>query len=122
MELDTDTFSEVQRVHAYLLNDSLVITTFVPNRRGPVRYKYQALYELDSLAVVNVRDVGPVKNAFKILMFPDQRIYRADNSKIKRTWLDKLEEAKKTKAAADTHRRELAEQMSVESNDYNREY
>ncbi|XP_033642017.1 exocyst complex component 8-like isoform X2 [Asterias rubens] len=119
VELDTDTFSEVQRVHAYLLNDSLVITTFVPNRRGPVRYKYQALYELDSLAVVNVRDVGPVKNAFKILMFPDQRIYRADNSKTKRTWLDKLEEAKKTKAAADTHRRELAEQMSVESNDYN---
>ncbi|XP_038076884.1 exocyst complex component 8-like [Patiria miniata] len=119
VELDTDTFSEVQRVHAYLLNDSLVITTFVPNRRGPVRYKYQALYELDSLAVVNVRDVGPVKNAFKILMFPDQRIYRADNSRTKRTWLDKLEEAKKNKAAADAHRRELAEQMSVESSDYN---
>ncbi|XP_022090241.1 exocyst complex component 8-like isoform X2 [Acanthaster planci] len=119
VELDTDTFSEVQRVHAYLLNDSLVITTFVPNRRGPVRYKYQVLYELDSLAVVNVRDVGPVKNAFKILMFPDQRIYRADNSRTKRTWLDKLEEAKKTKAAADAHRRELAEQMSVESSDYN---
>lgn len=27
------------------------------HRRGPVRYKFQALFELDSLAVVNVRDV-----------------------------------------------------------------
>ena len=32
VELDTDTFSEVQHVHAYLLNDCLVITTPVVNR------------------------------------------------------------------------------------------
>lgn len=48
-----------------------------------MKYKYQALYELDSLAVVNVKDVGPVKNAFKVLMFPDTRIYQAENPKAK---------------------------------------
>lgn len=52
-------------------------------RRGPVKYKYQALYELDSLAVVNVKDVGPMKNAFKVLMFPDTRMYQAENPKAK---------------------------------------
>lgn len=52
-------------------------------RRGPVKYKYQALYELDSLAVVNVKDVGQVKNSFKVLMFPDTRIYQAENPKAK---------------------------------------
>lgn len=52
-------------------------------RRGPVKYKFLALYELDSLAVVNVRDVGPVKNAFKVLMFPDTRMYQAENPKAK---------------------------------------
>lgn len=31
-----------------------------------MRYRFQGLYELDSLAVVNVRDAGPNKNAFKI--------------------------------------------------------
>ena len=48
-----------------------------------MKYKYQALYELDSLAVVNAKDVGPVKNAFKILMFPDTRMYQTDNPKAK---------------------------------------
>ena len=52
-------------------------------RRGPVKYKFQSLYELDSLAVVNARDVGPCKNAFKILMFPDTRMFQADNPKTK---------------------------------------
>ncbi|XP_072035094.1 LOW QUALITY PROTEIN: exocyst complex component 8-like [Amphiura filiformis] len=119
VELDTDSFSEVQHVHAYLLNDCLVITTPVVNRRGPVRYKYQALYELDSLAVVNVRDVGPVKNAFKLLMFPDQRIYRADESKTKNRWLKKMDQAKKAKQAHDKKKKELEAQKSIESDAYN---
>ena len=48
-----------------------------------MRYRFQGLYELDSLAVVNVRDAGPVKNAFKILMFPETRMYQADSAKSK---------------------------------------
>ena len=66
------------------------------SRRGPVKYKFQTLYELDSLAVVNARDVGPCKNAFKILMFPDTRMFQADNPKTKvcaillNTWKQQL--------------------------------
>ncbi len=52
-------------------------------RRGPVKYSFQVLYELDSLAVVNARDVGGSKNAFKILMFPDTRMFQAENPKAK---------------------------------------
>lgn len=48
-----------------------------------MKYRFQGLYELDSLAVVNVRDAGPVKNAFKILMFPETRMYQADSAKTK---------------------------------------
>ena len=51
-----------------------------------MKYKFQSLYELDSLAVVNARDVGPVKNAFKILMFPDTRMYQAESPKEKVTF------------------------------------
>lgn len=51
--------------------------------RGPVKYRFQTLYELDSLAVVNARDVGQCKNAFKILMFPDTRMFQAENPKSK---------------------------------------
>ena len=52
-------------------------------RRGPVKYRFQTLYELDSLAVVNARDVGQCKNAFKVLMFPDTRVFQAETPKAK---------------------------------------
>ena len=53
-----------------------------------MKYKFQALYELDSLAVVNARDVANCKNAFKILMFPDSRMFQAENAKekVRREW------------------------------------
>ena len=52
-------------------------------RRGPVKYRFQILYELDSLAVVNVRDTSVIKNAFKLLMFPDTRMFQAESPKAK---------------------------------------
>lgn len=32
VELDGETYLETQKVHIYLLNDSLVVTTFIRNR------------------------------------------------------------------------------------------
>ena len=55
------------------MNDGFMVATWLPNRRGPVRFKYSCLYELDSLAVVNVRDFGGIKCAFRLLVFPDAR-------------------------------------------------
>lgn len=45
-----------------------------------MRYQYQALYELDRLAVINIRDLGPVKHAFKLMMFPDTRLLQCANA------------------------------------------
>ncbi|KAL3861830.1 hypothetical protein ACJMK2_007844 [Sinanodonta woodiana] len=118
-ELDIESLTPTQKVHAFLLTDSLMIASWLPNRRGPVRYRFQGLYELDNLAVVNVRDAGPVKNAFKILMFPASKIYQTDSAKSKRQWLDILEETKKKKASRDKQKKEvvlrLAEQQSAAS-------
>ncbi|ELU07335.1 hypothetical protein CAPTEDRAFT_141927 [Capitella teleta] len=108
LEIESESFTTVQKLHAFLLNDSLMLTTWLPHRRGPVKYRLQCLYELDSLAVVNARDMGGVKNAFKILMFPDTRMFQAETPKAKRQWLDILEETKKKKAALDTQRKEAA--------------
>lgn len=108
IELDIEAFAQIQRVHMFLLNDSLMIASWLSNRRGPVRYKFQGLYELDNLAIVNIRDQGPVKNSFKVLMFPDSKIYQADSSKSKRQWLDILEDTKKKKAARDKQKKEAA--------------
>jgi len=48
-----------------------------------VRYKFHTLYELDNLAVVNVKDTNVVKNSFKLLMFPDTRLFQAESPKAK---------------------------------------
>jgi len=53
------------------------------HRRGPVRYKFHTLYELDNLAVVNVKDTNIIKNAFKLLIFPDTRLFQAESPKAK---------------------------------------
>ncbi|XP_059153846.1 exocyst complex component 8-like [Physella acuta] len=112
VELDTETHSQIQRVHAFLLNDSLMIATWIPNRRGPMRYRFQGLYELDSLAVVNVRDTGPMKNGFQILMFPESHMYQTDTAKAKRQWLDALEDTKKKKAVRDKQKKEAAMRLA----------
>ena len=45
--------------------------------------------------MVNARDIGPTKNAFKILIFPDSRLFQCSNAKEKRQWLEIVEEHKK---------------------------
>ncbi|KAF7694469.1 exocyst complex component 8 [Silurus meridionalis] len=97
-EYDVDNMAQIQKVHAFLMNDCLLVATWLPNRRGSIKYKYSALYDLESFAVVNVKDNPPMKDMFKILMYPDSRIFQAENSKIKKEWLEILDETKKTKA------------------------
>lgn len=45
-----------------------------------MRYQYQALYELEGLAVINIRDLGPVKYAFKLMMFSGTRVLQCANA------------------------------------------
>ncbi|KAK9295218.1 hypothetical protein QLX08_010370 [Tetragonisca angustula] len=79
LELDPVEGTPLKRVHAYLFNDILMIASWLANgnRRGPPRYKMQAAYNLESLAIVNVRDLGT------------------------KEWLDKCEQAKRTKSTED---------------------
>ena len=94
VELDQETYEAVNLVRAFLLNDSLMIGAHIRKRRGPVRYKFQALYELDNMAIVDVKDSDTVRYAFKILMFPDSHLYQAENEENKKSWLQMLEAAK----------------------------
>lgn len=95
LEIDAEENTALQRMHAYLFNDCLMLTSWITNRRGPMRYKFQTSYEISNLAVVNVRDLGTVKQAFKLLAFPDTRVFQCNNVNSKKDWLDKFELAKK---------------------------
>ncbi|XP_062502954.1 exocyst complex component 8-like isoform X2 [Corticium candelabrum] len=109
VELDTTSYVAVQMVRAYLLNDSLLIASYIKHRRGPVKYKFQALLELDSLAVVNVKDSEDVQNAFKVLMFPDSYMFQAETAVEKAHWLELIEKTKQRhKAQRDARKKSLA--------------
>ncbi|CAD1478288.1 unnamed protein product, partial [Heterotrigona itama] len=103
LELDPLEGTPLKRVHAYLFNDILMIASWLANgnRRGPPRYKMQAAYNLESLAIVNVRDLGTVKLAFKLLAFSDTRVFQCATATSKKEWLDKCEQAKRTKLIED---------------------
>ncbi|XP_043920569.1 exocyst complex component 8 [Protopterus annectens] len=106
-EYDVDSMSPIQKVHAFLMNDCLLVATWLAARRGALRFKYNALYELDGLAIVNVKDNPPMKDMFKILMFPESRIFQAENTKIKKEWLEILDETKKNKVLDDRRKKEI---------------
>ncbi|KAF9802843.1 hypothetical protein SFRURICE_021159 [Spodoptera frugiperda] len=95
LEIDAEENTAIQRMHVYLFNDCLMLTSWISNRRGPNRYKFQACYPISTLAVVNVRDLGSVKQAFKVLAFPDTRVFQCNSFAIKKDWLDKFDIAKK---------------------------
>lgn len=95
LEIDAEENTALQRMHVYLFNDCLMLTSWISNRRGPMRYKFVTSYPISTLAVVNVRDLGTVKQAFKVLAFPDTRVFQCNSIAIKKDWLDKFDVAKK---------------------------
>ncbi|XP_042542231.1 exocyst complex component 8 [Dipodomys spectabilis] len=109
VEYEADHMAQLQRVHGFLMSDCLLVATWLPQRRGA--YRYDALYPLDGLAVVNVKDNPPMKDMFKLLMFPESRIFQAENAKVKREWLEVLEETKR--ALGERRRRAQAQEAAA---------
>ncbi|XP_069975063.1 exocyst complex component 8 isoform X1 [Penaeus vannamei] len=114
VELNQDDYTAMQRVHAYLLNDSLMIAAWLSDRRGPVRYRFEVLYPLDQVLPVNIKDRGTTKNAFKVLIFPDTRVFMAPDAKSKQDWLDEIERTKANKVTVDKQKVERAQQQQKE--------
>ena len=117
-ELNQESFEMLGTITAFLLNDSLMVASHIKRRRGPVRYRFQALYELYSMAVVNVKDSDTLHYAFKILMFPDSHLYQAQNFEEKQRWMQMIESAKERhKAAIDTAKKEAVRRTRQQSFD-----
>jgi len=98
VEIDPESLEPGNYVRAFLLNDSLMIATFIKRRRGPVKYKFAALFELDNMAIVDVKE-DIIRHTFRILMFPDSHMYQAENPAAKKEWLTLLESTKQKRKA-----------------------
>jgi len=98
LELDMDTFEVLEKVHLFIFNDCVMLATSVNSRRGKTtseRYKFQTVWEIDTLAMVNARDIGRVKNAFKMLVFANARMFQCETAKEKREWIEIMDSTKR---------------------------
>ena len=93
-EVDPESSEDLQDIYAFLLNDSLMITTLNKKRKGPIRYKYQSLLELDNMAVLSVVDTDVMKNAFRILLFPISHTFKTTSSAAKKQWMAHIDVTK----------------------------
>ena len=50
VEMDISENTALHRVHGYLMNDGFMVATWLPNRRGPVRYVNYKHLNLHNLA------------------------------------------------------------------------
>jgi len=94
IEMDINDHSALHRVHIYLTNDSIIIATWLRERRGPVRFKISSEYAISGCAMVNVRDLAGIANAWKLLVTPEPRLFQCKDNQSKKDWLSAYEEAK----------------------------
>jgi len=94
VEIDVSENTALHRVRGYICNDSVIIATWLREKRGPVRYKLDAVYPVSTIAVVNVRDLAGIKNAWKLLASPDNRLFQCTDAETKKRCLAAYEEAK----------------------------
>jgi len=106
VELDVDSFESINKFHLFLFNDCLMLTAPIQSahQRGRGKqvasvdkfmYKFVANWQIDTLAMVNARDMQRVKNAFKILVLANARMFQCENAKEKREWIEVMDLTKR---------------------------
>ncbi|CAD5112064.1 DgyrCDS1309 [Dimorphilus gyrociliatus] len=93
-KLDCQTYAQTGEVKAFLLNDRFILAERIDKKSSQDKYRFDSIFELEKLAVVNVKDSDKLKNAFQILDFPNTLLFSADSSKQKNIWLEKIDIAK----------------------------
>uniref|UniRef100_A0A915PWW9 Exocyst complex component 8 n=1 Tax=Setaria digitata TaxID=48799 RepID=A0A915PWW9_9BILA len=95
VQLDSDSMRPQHNIMLILLSDRLLIGQ--PSS-GKYRFKLESSHPLNNIAAVNIKDRESGETAtsmFKLLIFPGQRIFRAESARIKKEWLECIENAKR---------------------------
>uniref|UniRef100_A0A915IHA0 Exocyst component Exo84 C-terminal domain-containing protein n=1 Tax=Romanomermis culicivorax TaxID=13658 RepID=A0A915IHA0_ROMCU len=100
-ELNFDSYAPICQVRAFLFNDGLMLTTNLPRSGSSstlFRFKFDSFYQLENLAIINAKDDSnslSSNNTFKLLVFPEHKLFQCGNSRVKKQWIDTVENAKK---------------------------
>jgi len=117
---DANDYKEIGPVYLILLNDSLIITTPLnkfqqTTASGNRKYKFHSIIDLESIAVVNVKDRSfrKYESAFKILMSATTKVFLTVSSAKKKSWVDSFDIAKKYRRTSRMPRRDTAMSIKV---------
>ncbi|VDK65148.1 unnamed protein product [Onchocerca ochengi] len=95
VQLYSDSMRPQYNVMLILLSDRLLIGQ--PSS-GKYRFQLESSHPLNNIAAVNIKDRENGETAtsmFKLLIFPGQRVFLAENARIKKEWLECIENAKR---------------------------
>ncbi|KRT82943.1 hypothetical protein AMK59_3910 [Oryctes borbonicus] len=98
----------LKSVYGVIFSDGILIAKSNINDHDLTSLKFDIYYDLGSIAVVNIRDLGNVKHAFKLLAYPDSRIFQCKSSTVKKEWLDKLDQIKKERLSQEQGKKDPA--------------
>lgn len=107
--LNSDTMESVHNVLLVLFGNSLLIGH--PNSAGS-KYPFQmvANHLLDNIAIVNFKNHSTNLNSenhiLQLLIFPEQLYVKCESARIKKDWLEGIEQAKKKREQAKSHVRQ----------------
>lgn len=97
---DKEDYKELHIVYLVVLNDALIISTVIPEKQrkaGGCKYRYQNIIDLETIAIVNVKDRRYVKfeRAFKILMSATTKMFLTSSPASKKSWCEAFDIAKR---------------------------
>uniref|UniRef100_A0A5K3EZB4 Exo84_C domain-containing protein n=1 Tax=Mesocestoides corti TaxID=53468 RepID=A0A5K3EZB4_MESCO len=98
VELNPTTFMKQGYVHLFVLTDYILVAKKQYDSYAARRYKKQALYEIENVAVTSVkpRDVQKASlNLVQLLVFPDSHVFQLESIKEKRALISTIDEAKR---------------------------
>lgn len=107
--LNSNTMESVHNILLVLFRNSLIIGH--PSSAGS-KYPFQMIanHSLDNIAIVNFKshnsNSNNEKHILQLLIFPEQLYVRCENARIKKEWLESIEEAKKKREQAKSHVRQ----------------
>ncbi|XP_018650206.1 hypothetical protein Smp_001530 [Schistosoma mansoni] len=93
-ELSMGDFTFVCMARVFVLTDTLVIA-YHSQSASPYPYRLQSTYDLNNFAVANFPPMDRLQtpnNAFKLIVFPTNRLFQTETPSDKKRWLTLLEE------------------------------
>lgn len=90
IELDTNDYRPICRIHIFLFNEILVLAKVKHDKK----LEFLTEYDTKKIAVINIKDLDGVnKNAINVFTSDGARIFQCVNSASKMEWIDKFEVA-----------------------------